>query len=71
MSRHLKVRHGRSVQVGDVVIEVVYARRGEACLRVTAPQQTPIRVLPRSSAPTAREARPTSPPPPRRHRQED
>lgn len=70
MSRHVKLRHGRSVQVGDLVIEVVYARRGEACLRVTAPGQTPITVLPRTAT-TTRPAGPTTPPTPRRHRQED
>ena len=50
----LKLRPGRQVQVGDAVITVKYARRGEAHLVVEAPRSVPIVRLERESAEPSR-----------------
>lgn len=50
----LKLRSGRQVKVGDAVITVRYARRGEAQLVVEAPRDVPIVRLERDSAEPSR-----------------
>ena len=62
MSRTVTLRHGRAVQVGDVVVHVEWARRGEARLVVEALDGVPIRVLPRVNGPDICPDLPPAPP---------
>lgn len=41
----LTVQHGRTVQVGDALVEVRFARRGAARLIIVAPAEVPVRLL--------------------------
>jgi len=44
-----KLRSGRAIRIGDTVIHVSHARRGEVKLAIDAPQEVVVEVLPKSS----------------------
>ncbi len=56
-----KIRHGRAIRIGDAVIHVSYARRGEVKLAIDAPSEVVVEVLPKqpsSSCPVSCTRRP-------------
>lgn len=62
MSRTVTLRHGRAVQVGDAVVHVEWAHRGEARLVVEAPIGVAIQILPRAASPDICPDLPITPP---------
>ena len=49
MALSVKVRHGHSVQIGDTLVTVHHARRGETQLLIAAPPSVPITILKKKS----------------------